>query len=96
MILSRTTTRPIPQYRIVGKGRITGRMQPLPINLRRRHNVETRYGGYGVENALVDASYFVGKGIILYTMFYCSLNWLFYKRLRESQEKRDDDNNKKK
>jgi hypothetical protein len=37
-------------------------------------------------------SYLVGKSIILYTMFYCSLNWLHYRRLRkqlEDEEKKD-------
>ena len=28
---------------------------------------------------LIYTSYLVSKGIILYTMFYCSLNWLYYK-----------------
>lgn len=34
-------------------------------------------------------SYFVGKGIILFTMFYCSLNWLHYRNLRKSLEEED-------
>lgn len=34
-------------------------------------------------------TYFVGKGIILFTMFYCTLNWWFYKTEREREEERD-------
>lgn len=35
----------------------------------------------------VDVSYFVGKSIILFTMFYCGLNWLHY---RDLTSKKDD------
>lgn len=47
------------------------------------------------------SSYIIGKGIIVFTMFYCSLNWLHYKNLREQNEKdnknkdKDNDNDKK-
>lgn len=34
------------------------------------------------------ASYFVGKGIVLFTMFYCTMNWWHYRRLREDEEKK--------
>jgi len=33
------------------------------------------------EAQLVETSYLVGKGITLFTMFYCTLNWLFYRDL---------------
>lgn len=39
----------------------------------------------------VTTSYFVGKGIILYTMFYCTMNWWFYKRTREDLENDEND-----
>lgn len=35
-------------------------------------------------------SYFVGKSIILYTMFYCSLNWLHYRSQRKQDEDKED------
>ena len=41
-------------------------------------------------------SYFVGKGIILFTMFYCSMNWWHYKRMREDIETEQKENKKKK
>ncbi len=37
------------------------------------------------------ATYFVGKSIILFTMFYCSLNWWFYKTEREKEEEQHRD-----
>jgi hypothetical protein len=36
-------------------------------------------------------SYFIGKSIILFTLFYCTLNWSYYRRLRKDHE---DDNPK--
>jgi hypothetical protein len=39
---------------------------------------------------VVQTSYYVGKGITLFTMFYCTLNWWHYKRLREDHEDEDD------
>ena len=43
-----------------------------------------------VATDMLDAStYIVGKGIILFTMFYCSMNWWFYKRMREDIEKKN-------
>lgn len=48
------------------------------------------------DHDIVYGSYLVGKGIILYTMFYCSLNWLYYREQRKKIEKEDEkDNNKK-
>lgn len=40
--------------------------------------------------ALTVASYYIGKSIILFTMFYSGLNYYNYKRLREEAEKDDD------
>jgi len=37
---------------------------------------------------LVQSSYFIGQGIILFTMFYCTTNWWFYRRVREDIEKK--------
>lgn len=39
---------------------------------------------------IVDMSYYLGKGIILYTMFFCGLNYFLYRSLREEQEKNDE------
>lgn len=35
---------------------------------------------------IVETSYYIGKGITLFTMFYCTMNWWMYKRAREDQE----------
>jgi len=37
---------------------------------------------------LVQSSYFIGQGIILFTMFYCTTNWWYYRRVREDIEKK--------
>jgi hypothetical protein len=42
--------------------------------------------------SLDTTTYFIGKGIILFTMFYCTLNWAHYKRLREDVERREKEN----
>jgi hypothetical protein len=42
-------------------------------------------------NTLSYESYLIGKGIIVFTMVYCTLNWLHYKRVREESEKDKDD-----
>lgn len=34
-------------------------------------------------------TYFAGKSIILFTMFYCGLNWAHYRHLRKDQEDKD-------
>lgn len=59
------------------------RPPPAP---RRRAGPEFVLGGPSAADtaasAAVAASYLVGKGIVLFTMFYCSLNWALYRRLR--------------
>lgn len=62
--------------------------RPLPM-VRRLPSV-ARYPKIKQNALLQDVeviSYFTGKSIILFTMFYCSLNWMYYRNLR----KKDDD-----
>lgn len=42
---------------------------------------------------LIETSYYIGKGITLFTMFYCTMNSWFYKKLRKDVEcdQEDDD-----
>ena len=51
---------------------------------------------FDTTDALTTVSYYVGKSIILFTMFYTGLNYFHYKRLREEAEKDDDKKNNKK
>lgn len=37
----------------------------------------------------VEVSYYVGKSIILFTMFYCGLNWAHYRDVRKRYEEDD-------
>lgn len=46
----------------------------------------TRPKAFYIDNvsyAAEQVSFFVGKGIILFTMFYCTLNWQYYRGLRK-------------
>ena len=45
---------------------------------------------YPVTHDIVELSYSVGKGVTLFTMFYCTLNGWHYKRLREDHEDAED------
>lgn len=40
------------------------------------------------------SSYIVGKGIILFTLYYCTMNWWYYRRTAEDIEKKKKDNKK--
>ncbi len=31
--------------------------------------------------------YYIGKGIILFSLFYCSMNWVYYRGVRKDYEK---------
>lgn len=35
-------------------------------------------------------SYFAGKSIILFTMFYCTLNWAHYRQIRKDLEDKNE------
>jgi hypothetical protein len=39
---------------------------------------------------LSDNSYLFGKSIILFTMFYCSMQWYTYRSIRKEIEKKKD------
>lgn len=46
-------------------------------------------------NTITQESFYIGKSITLFTMFYCSMNWLMYKRTREDLEKKDNSKDSK-
>jgi hypothetical protein len=82
-------------------------IRPNPISSHRYRN--HRYQTYkhksisrvvttkaNIAETAVDASYYIGKGIILFTMFYTGLNYFHYKKLREDIEKSNKDDNKRK
>jgi hypothetical protein len=47
-----------------------------------------------IENDMVSVTYTVGKYITLFTFFYTSLNYMFYKSAREEMENNEDDDKK--
>lgn len=34
------------------------------------------------------SSYIVGKGVILFTLYYCTMNWWYYRRTGEDKKKK--------
>ena len=40
---------------------------------------------------ITTTSYFIGKGIILFTMFYTSMNWMYYRGIRKEIERDEKD-----
>lgn len=47
-------------------------------------------------NNFASSMYYVSKGVILFTMFYCSMNYFYYRRQREEMEKQDKEKRDKK
>lgn len=39
-------------------------------------------------------SYLIGKSIIIFTMVYCSLNWMHYRKMRKDLEDTEDETEK--
>jgi hypothetical protein len=37
-------------------------------------------------NTIVESSYWIGKSIILFTMFYCTLQWNMYRNIRKKKD----------
>lgn len=62
---------------------------------RPRTIVRPRAGMLESANQLANDMYFVSKGVILFTMFYCSMNWWHYRRMRDDFEKERCDAEKK-
>lgn len=80
--------------------------KPVGLNLNlsvpsKRNSVIASSSVLGLDwNTLNNEAYLIGKGVILFTMFYCSLNWITYKTEREkndfTQLKKDKKNKKNK
>lgn len=70
----------------------TGHIRPVIHARRPMYLRPLRSGPEIVEslNTLANSSYYVSKGIILFTLFYCSMNWWHYRSLREELEDKDD------
>jgi hypothetical protein len=64
-------------------------------NIKRADLVKTRLSSE-IISSINTSSYIIGKGIILFTMFYCSMNWIFYRGMRIDLEKEEERKNEKK
>lgn len=67
---------------------------PKPIYNSNYRNVACK--SFDTLEDVITASYFIGKGVILFTMFYTGLNYFHYKKLREEAEEDGDDKKSKK
>lgn len=62
------------------------------VHYRKKHNIITTKVSMNEAMEIVsNNSYIVTKGIFLFGMFYFSLNWLHYKKIREDLEKDNDE-----
>ena len=46
---------------------------------------------FEVSQTLLDSTYYIGKYITLFTMFYSGLNWFHYRNLQNMNDDDDDD-----
>lgn len=66
-------------------------VKPVPI-VSRRHVRQVNHRPKFIISDIEFTTYIVGKGIILFTMFYCGLNWLHYRELnKDNKQKKDED-----
>lgn len=81
------------------------RLVPFPqVLLQHNSHVNSQRVKYGTDLkafigfdavTLTYESYLIGKGIILFTLFYCSLNWAMYRRTRKDFENKNKNPNDK-
>ena len=45
-------------------------------------------------DSLVQGSYYAGKALVLFPLFYFTMNWWFYKRLNDDAKKHKDEDKK--
>lgn len=68
---------------------LTKNVKPIvPIRMPIKHKIMTPCRiSPDVVDALNVSVYFIGKGIFLFTIFYCSMNWVYYRGMRKDSEK---------
>lgn len=54
--------------------------------------VQHRPKAVDVSTSFIETTYYVGKYITLFTMFYTSLNWMMYRNARKDYETDDKEN----
>lgn len=58
--------------------------------------IQHRPRSFEVSKTFMDTTYYVGKYITLFTLFYTSLNWMMYKNIREQNEKENENDDETK
>jgi cbb3-type cytochrome oxidase subunit 3 len=71
--------------------RVANRVRLAPFAGKPRRVTFGRPRAVGLDwNTLNTEAYFIGKGVILFTMFYCGLNWAMYRNARKREENEKD------
>jgi len=60
---------------------------PAPALCRRRPH-RTHLAVTPLQRVLLDSSYLVGQGIVLFTMYYTAFNWRMYRQLNAARKKK--------
>lgn len=83
-------------YHIIMLQRVSISTKPrLPIQVRVQRRARTVPTAALNSQDIVYGSEILGKGIILFTMFYCGFNYLYYKEARERMEEQQKKDNEK-
>jgi hypothetical protein len=67
----------------------------LHQNKTRNVQITTRVNLLNSVNDFATSMHYVAKGVIIFTMFYSTMNWYYYKKMREDIEEENKKNNKK-
>lgn len=71
------------------RGLCRKQMYPCRIVRAPKSNMRSRaFLGLDIDT-LTSESYLIGKSIIYFSIFYCSLNWIMYRRIRKDYEERN-------
>lgn len=73
--------------------RLPGPVVPRPVRTARVCRSRVSVGlNSDLTSHLLNFNIVVGKGIVLFTLFYCTLNWAFYRELRLRNETKRSEN----
>ena len=61
----------------------------------KQHGQSVLCNNHPATQMLLETSYYVGKSIMLFTMFYCGMNWYHYRSLNEDSDENNNRKNKK-
>lgn len=71
-------------YRNICKQRTIAPIRMPPV---RNVNIKPCRVSPDILDTVNTSVYFIGKSVVLFTIFYCSMNWVYYRRMRKDMEK---------